>query len=345
MYTQEFKGINSFLVGIARLLLKSGVSRITRSFETIELDQPIIVKISNPLARLVTIPERNWNHILPYAESLWISSGRNDIDMIGAYVKKMFEFSDDQISMRAAYGPRLRYFTGASKDYQNNISSKSSAKDVDKIVQVDQFLFVEQVFKKDPFTRQAIISITDPAKDYFDENNLLKKTKDFPCTNNIQFLRRKNSLDVIVNMRSNDFFWGASAVNIFNFTLIQEYFAAILGLEVGSYYHIVNNLHYYKEFHERIITLASIDDYEDEFYVYKKQFNDLASFDTNISKLEKFEDDLRHSRTKQLISFDDDFFNDWTKVLFSFYEKHQTINFANPILTKLHERRSFKITN
>ncbi|MCU7549818.1 thymidylate synthase [Chitinophagaceae bacterium LB-8] len=342
MYIQEFDGINSFLIGIARLLLNNGESRVTRNFETVELNHPIIIKIKNPLSRLVTLKERNWNHVLPYAESLWISSGRNDMGMIGSYLKKMYDFSDDNISMRAAYGPRLRYFSGVPNDYENNLNQKSIKVHIEKIIEVDQFSFIEKVFKKDPYTRQGIISITDPAKDYFDNNYELKKTKDFPCTNNIQFLRRDNSLDVITHMRSNDFFWGASAVNIFNFTFIQEYFAKILGLDVGYYYHIVNNLHYYKDFQKKVETIANLTECKDDYFAYKKSFNNLAEFDARIAKLEKFEDELRKSNTKKLITFDDDFFDDWAKVLFAFHTKQPSIKFSNPLLNELHERKQLK---
>ncbi len=342
MYNQEFEGINSFLIGIARLLLSEGVSRATRGSETIELDQPIIIKIKNPLARLVTIKERNWNYVLPYAESLWIASGRNDMGMIGSYLKKMYTFSDDNISMRAAYGPRLRYFRGVANDYENSFNRKSLKNDIDKITNVDQFAFIEKVFQKDPFTRQGIISITDPAKDYFNNQIDLKATKDFPCTNNIQFIRRNNTLDLITHMRSNDFFWGASAVNIFNFTFIQEYFAKILGLEIGNYYHIVNNLHYYKDFQMKVESIANLSDCKDDYYSYKKSFSNLAGFDANLSKLEKFEDSLRTISKTDVIEFEDDFFNDWAKVLLSFHSNDKTIEFANPILNELHSYKPIK---
>lgn len=335
MYVEEFEGINSFLVGIARLLLSEGVNRTTRGFKTVELDQPIMIKIRNPLARLVTIKERKWNYVLPYAESLWLASGRNDMGMIGVYLKKMYDFSDDAISMRAAYGPRLRYFSGIPKDYENNLSQKSLKQHNINPIEIDQFAFIEKVFQKDTYTRQGIISITDPAKDYFENHFELKKTKDFPCTNNLQFLRRKNSLDLVTHMRSNDFFWGASAVNIFNFTFIQEYFAKILGLEVGNYYHIVNNLHYYEEFQKKIENIAEVADYKDEFFSYNKSFGSLKEFDANLAKLEYFEDDLRKNKVNEFVDFEDDFFNDWAKVLIAFHYPNKTVEFENPILNEL----------
>lgn len=345
MYAQEFEGINSFLIGTSKLLLKEGVPRKVRGFQTIELNQPIIIKIANPLARLVTLNERNWNYVLPYAESLWLASGRNDLEMIGSYLKKMYDFSDDNISMRAAYGPRLRYFSGVPNDYENNITQKSVRVHIEKFVEVDQFAYIEKAFERDPFTRQAIISITDPAKDYFGKDFELKKTKDFPCTNNIQFIRRNNYLDVITHMRSNDFFWGASAVNIFNFTFIQEYFAQILGLEVGCYYHIVNNLHYYKEFHDKVEKLANISEYRDDYFVYRKNFNSLNEFDIRIAKLEQLEHDFRQKKIIYPLSFGDDFFDDWSKVLFAFHTKDLSIKFVNPILNKLYENKKLKASN
>lgn len=39
-----------------------------------------------------------------------------------------------------------------------------------------------------------------------------------------------------MKMRSNDIIGGASAVNIFNYTFMQEYMATILGLGVGNYF-------------------------------------------------------------------------------------------------------------
>ena len=35
---------------------------------------------------------------------------------------------------------------------------------------------------------------------------------------------------------------------MFNFTLMQEYVAAIVGVPVGKYYHKADNLHVYKDF-------------------------------------------------------------------------------------------------
>ncbi len=340
MRYEEFSGVNSFLVGMSKIMLTDSVLRNTRGYKCFELAAPIIIKIKNPTSRIVTLPDRQWNHILPYVESLWLATGRNDMSMVGHYVKKLYDFSDDSQSMRAGYGPRLRWFNGVSDDYQLGYHQHQSDSLENKtLIEVDQFRFVEQSFATDPFTRQGVISLADPAKDCFDKDNALKRTKDFPCTREIQFIRNDNKLDCIVHMRSNDLIWGASGVNIFNFTFMQEYFSQILGLEIGSYYHIVNNFHYYENFREKLEKLASAEAVPDDGYIYNKSFKNLNEFDEQINALENFEKNLRDGTTLELKDFNDEFFNDWAKVLFSFHHSQAKLKFSNPNLEVVAKRK------
>jgi thymidylate synthase len=138
MYTAEYEGINSFLVGASTLLLNEGVKRKTRGFNCIELQEPFMFKLNNPTSRLVTIAERNWNPILSYAESLWLAVGRNDLEFIGHYLKSMKNFSDDGFFMRGAYGPRLRKYSGISNDYKIRNSNNVDISELKKS-EVDQF--------------------------------------------------------------------------------------------------------------------------------------------------------------------------------------------------------------
>jgi hypothetical protein len=48
-----------------------------------------------------------------------------------------------------------------------------------------------------------------------------------------------------VTNRSNDMIWGMLGANYVHFSVLQEYMAARLGVEVGYYYHFTNNLHVY----------------------------------------------------------------------------------------------------
>jgi hypothetical protein len=50
-----------------------------------------------------------------------------------------------------------------------------------------------------------------------------------------------------VTNRSNDMIWGMLGTNVVHFSFLQEYMAAHLGVEVGVYNQMTNNLHVYTE--------------------------------------------------------------------------------------------------
>lgn len=318
MYTAEYEGLNSFLTGSCRLLLNEAHKRETRGNICFELCEPYMFKIKNPCARHITIPQRKWFKTLPYAESLWMASGRNDLDFIIYYLDRMSDFSDDKVMMRGGYGPRLRHYNGRLSDYESAKLQSESEKET------DQFRYVVECFKADINTRRAIISIGDPMKDCFDESRLLKLTKDIPCTRMLQFIKQPdtNRLNLIVTMRSNDLIWGASAVNIFNFTFMQEYFAAILGLEIGDYIHIANNMHYYDRHSNMVRELAKIVDVEDKGEPLQKQFHTLKEFDDSVCILAKEEYLMRQQGNEyKKAKMPDDFFQNWYDVLYQWHLK------------------------
>jgi len=338
MYTAEYTGINSFLVGASTLLLKDGVKRKTRGKVCIELPEPFMFKVTNPTARIVTIAERKWNPILPFAESLWLATGRNDLEFIGHYLKNMKNFSDDGKFLRGGYGPRLRRYNGINDDYR--IRNPFNV-DISKLgkSEVDQFNFISKIFQKDLYTRKAIINIGDPPKDCFTEDGSIKITKDFPCTRLLQFQKQPNSnkLNLTVYMRSNDIMWGASAVNIFNFTFMLEYFSQILKMDIGDYYHIANNFHFYEEFKDTIQSMSKIENPRDIGYRYSKSFHNLSEFDKKVILLKSEEEKLRKNKTVDLINFNDEFFNDWYKAFYAF-NTHKKVTFSNPLLNQLFKK-------
>ena len=339
MFTIEANGINSFLVNMSKMLMQHAVRRETRGFICYELPAPVLIKINNPLARHVTVAERKWNYMLPYAESLWIALGRNDVSLPGYYVKNLYNFSDDGLYIRAGYGSRLRHLSGVSTDYKighdendNTLSNFSLEKTT--FNEVDQFKYIESIFLKDKNTRQAVIDIADQVKDCFDSSQNLKVTKDFPCTRSIQFIINNGKLDMIVHMRSNDFIWGATAVNIFNFTYMQEYFSNILSCEVGTYYHFVTNFHYYDNFHNLVERLSKIETVIDPYYRYKASFSSLKEFDILLSNLEDYEYSLRTKQTSKKHIFQDEFFDDWAMVFYQ-YHTHSKVEYQSDVLNLL----------
>lgn len=338
MYTAEYTGINSFLVGASTLLIKEGVKRKTKDKVCIELPEPFMFKITNPTARLVTIAERKWSPILPFAESLWLATGRNDLEFISHYLKNMKIFSDDGEFLRGGYGPRLRRYNGINDDYKIRNTYNIDLADLNKS-EVDQFSFICNSFERDIFTRQAIINIGDPPKDCFDKEGNIKITKDFPCTRLLHFQKHSkvNKLNLTVYMRSNDLVWGASAVNIFNFTFMLEYFSQILGLGIGEYYHIANNFHYYEDFENVVQSISRVKNVTESQFKYSKSFRNLSEFDEKINLLKSEEEKLRQGNYADLIDFKDEFFNDWYRAFYAFNTR-KVVSFSNPILNELFKK-------
>ena len=295
--------------------MAEGRKRTIRGNVCFELPEPVIFKITNPLAREITIPERRWLKVLAYAESLWIASGRNDIAYIAHYLPKMKDFSDDGNTMRGGYGPRYRDYNGNVEDYSKealNVRQKGS---------VDQLRYVIECFRQDVETRRAVISFGDPMKDDFNGDGQLKESKDIPCTRELHFIKQadSNKLDLIVRMRSNDLIWGASAVNIFNYTFMQEYVSSILGLDIGNYYHIADNLHYYEHHDLMIHRLAEVDECEEQPLLFTKTFRTLAEFDASVTKLSEEEHAMRSDIANYKdVCFGDSFIQHWYEVLYMY---------------------------
>jgi thymidylate synthase len=336
-----FQNLNRALIGLSRELLANGVARKTRGFDCIEIPNPVLICIKNPTDRYINIPERKWNKVFGFVESLWIASGTNHMGLVAGYVDNMKNFSDDGQFMRAAYGPRIRAFSGLATDYA--IEDPNHRNITSGVVQtVDQLRYVIESFKRDPDTRQATISLHDPVKDDFDSNGNLKVTKDTPCCRTLQFMVVDGKLDCTLTIRSNDLIWGFSAVNAFNFMFMQEYIAGILGLKVGNYYHFAVNLHFYSDKLELVDTLARLnpDDYESEFgrWEYSKFSNKvtLEQFDNDILNLFDYEKHLRTFREDKKINFHSTIVQDWANVFLNrWVGKENKTQFYNPYLNKL----------
>lgn len=255
----QYWNLDQALIGMSRVLLDKGKWRNVRGFNCLEIPHPVTIAITNPTDRYVTIPQRHWNKTLPWAESLWMALGLNDLNSLpGRYVKNLYTYSDDGRTWRGGYGPRIRAYSGVQTDY--NITQPQYRQIfTGHVGTTDQLRYVVEALRRDINTRQAIIDIGDPAKDSFNIDNTLKETKDYPCSRILQFMVVDGKLDLTLYIRSNDILFGFSAVNVTNFTLMQEYVANILGLPVGTYYHIANNFHVYEEHVPRIKEFAELD--------------------------------------------------------------------------------------
>ena len=335
------QNLNQAVIMCCQKLIEKGVARKTRGFDCIEIPEPVMIEIANPCDRYVTIKERKWNKYLGFVESLWLAQGINSMEMPSVYLKRLTTFSDDGKYMRAGYGPRIRKYNGNPYQYQvDDMMSQSNNKMT--IMTVDQLDFVLDILKKDINSRQALISIHDPAKDDYDIDNDMKLlvTKDQPCTRLLQFMMVDGKLNLTVYIRSNDLIWGFSAVNVFNFTFMQEYVASLLNVPVGKYYHVANNMHIYSDFLDmtKAISLLNVEDYvTKEPWYYDRMDISLEEFDDELFNLVEFETDLRRGYTitpEKPIKFNHDFFQDWAMVFYRYWYKDKVV-FKNPYLNRL----------
>jgi thymidylate synthase len=101
--------------------------------------------------------------------------------------------------------------------------------------------------KADINTRQAIAFLNQP-KYQFEGN------KDFVCTMYLNFFIRDNKLNMKVQMRSNDIFYGLTFDAPF-FAVVHQHMLLWLKetyptLEIGEYAHFADNIHYYERHFE-----------------------------------------------------------------------------------------------
>ena len=122
--------------------------------------------------------------------------------------------------------------------------------------------------KKDKHTRQAVCFLNQPKFQYEDN-------KDFVCTMYINFWIRDNKLNMKVQMRSNDIFYGLSYdAPFFSFvmqTMLHWLKPTYEDLSLGTYYHCADNIHFYERHFELAESILNEEDAEDPIYFLLKE--------------------------------------------------------------------------
>ncbi len=198
-----------------------------------ELIAPTLV-LTSPRHRLLANPARNANYGFGVGEFLWYWTGKNDLETMLYYNRRMRDYSDDGRTLNSAYGFRTR-----AVDIWWDIGRANSQWDSAKLELLN-----------DPDSRRAVMTIAQ-AEDFVLAANTMKKVKDVPCTLSLQFFIRNRQLYLHTNMRSNDAFWGLT-YDLFSFTLLQECMllelqaAGMKDLDLGEYIHTAGSLHIYE---------------------------------------------------------------------------------------------------
>jgi hypothetical protein len=170
------------------------------------------------------IPGRKWNPFLAMAEVLWILSGDGGVDSIAFFSNYIRNFQDDNNpNFHGAYGTRIRH-------YGQELGTPYRG--------IDQIQEVVRKLQADPQSRQAVIALWNPEMD----NTIV--SKDYPCNNMVYYSLREGVLDQTVVIRSNDLIWGTT-YNAVQFTHLHALVAGLLGVEMGTFTYLIQNLHYY----------------------------------------------------------------------------------------------------
>ena len=171
--------------------------------------------ILNPMDNNITHRDRNWK--LDYAEAEWkwyLSGDRNLKGLEKTYGKV------PEIWKRMAW---------PNGDVNSNYGWQWTRN--------NQLSRVIKLLKANKSTRQASISI-------YDGKEMSEYIYDTPCTYAVNFTVLDNKLDMSVMMRSNDIWYGFCN-DQYCFSMLQKLVADELSMDVGTYFHFVNNLHLY----------------------------------------------------------------------------------------------------
>jgi thymidylate synthase len=195
-----------------------------RGMKVREVPERVSLVIERPDDTFVHAEGRSFNHTITAVEGLSLVGQTNVPELLTDRVSALAPYQNGAIFW-GAYGPRI-------------------AGDVGNVV---------ELLKRDPDSRQAVLSIFDSDRDLG-----RPEVKDVPCTIAIQFFLRPNGsgsrdLHMWVMMRSQDV-WLGTPYDLGQFSLLQMAMAQALDAGVGTYTHTLGSLHIY----EKHWTLADV---------------------------------------------------------------------------------------
>ncbi|MFJ1717331.1 thymidylate synthase [Streptomyces sp. NPDC088260] len=213
----SYAGIEGAYVGLLRLVYEDYDHRIAaRGNDTREVIGAGF-RLPNPRQRLPYLAQRKVNPVFHFAEALWYLAGRRDLEMISYYAPSMRSSSADGATLGgSAYGHTL--FNPAEGDT------------------VSPFERVLKLLRTEADSKRGYLPV-------FSAHELaIADNPDMACLAGLHLLVREGRLHMVCHMRANDLDCGLLS-DVFSFTMIQEYAAIQLGLELGHYTHTIGSAH------------------------------------------------------------------------------------------------------
>lgn len=299
------RNVSEALSAGIQLMQSQGEKLSSRNGDTLEVPSPVTTVYNLPWERVLSSPVRDANPFFHLMESLWIIKGRQDVKFLTEFNKRMVDYSDDGVVFNAPYGHRIRNHGVA-----------------------DQLEQVINTLQNDPMSRQAVCQI-------WDQKDLMKKTKDKACNMSIVFRIRDGELCITVYNRSNDMIWGAHGANVVQFSMIQEYVAARLGIPMGTYSQVSNSYHVYLDgpggelwdkLSEQYTYNAATEKYDDpnqEGNLVLMDQNQMHEFDRDLTVLFSMYDKYGLAEIGEMTCWESDYFNKLVIPMLSVFLVHK----------------------
>lgn len=248
MHTIKWRNVATALPIGVDYLLRHGVEEKSRNGPVLVAPGPVTTVYTRPQECVLFSPVRDSNPFFTLIESIYMLAGRSDAEFLTHYIRDFGErFAEPDGDIHGGYGRRWRSHFG-----------------------YDQLAVCIEKLRRDPRDRQAVIQMWDATasnKFHGGADDLRGNWRDRPCNLMINLRVRdrpppvtdENSaaqeladvmgtnpvLDMMTTSRSHDILYGAYGANSVHFALLQQYLAAIIGVEVGTLTMISWNYHMY----------------------------------------------------------------------------------------------------
>ena len=225
------RNVNDALPQGLALLRATGIREDSRDGPVLRCPKPVTTVYSHPGEHVLFAPWRDANPFFMHTEALWFLAGRDDLDKLTPYVKRMALYSDDGGKTQpAAYGKRWRdHFIGVGDEHGHFPS-------------FDQLNWIVKRLRTNPGDRRCVISMWDASHD---PHLADQSSKDVPCNISVVPYISGGALHILVTCRSNDIIMGAYGANYVQMGILLEYLAGRIGVPVGTYTQVSVNYHAY----------------------------------------------------------------------------------------------------
>jgi len=234
MFINQARNVCEALPKTIQHLLEQGVEEKSRAGKVLVAPHPVMTVTFFPRERVLFSAERDANPFFHMAEAIWMLAGRYDAKFLDRFIKTFSrDYAENDGALHDAYGFRWRCGVG-----------------------FDQLDYVVEKLRSNHFDRQAVIQMWDAGGTFDDLRGTWKSR---PCNTHAYIRINNHKLDLTISCRSNDMLWGAHGANAVHFSILQEYLAARIDVDIGTLYQLSNNAHVYTEILGRSIDTNNLD--------------------------------------------------------------------------------------